>query len=51
MDTNNALKIYGALIQPYLDYCSSVWDGLIITLDNKLQKLQNRAARVITESR
>ena len=51
IDTNTALKIYGALIQPYFDYCSSVWDGLNITLDNKLQKLQNRAARVITESR
>ena len=51
IDTNTALKIYGALIQPYFDYCSSVWDGLNITLDNKLHKLQNRAARVITESR
>ena len=51
IDTNTALKIYGALIQPYFDYCSSVWDGLNITFDNKLQKLQNRAARVITESR
>ena len=51
IDTSTALKIYGALIQPYFDYCSSVWDGLNIPLDNKLQKLQNRAARVITESR
>ena len=51
IDTNTALKIYGALIQPYFDYCSSVWDGLNITLNDKLQKLQNRAARVITKSR
>ena len=51
IDTNTALKIYGALTKPYFDYCSSVWDGLNITLDNKLQKLQNRAAKVITESR
>ena len=51
IDTNTALKIYGALIQQYFDYCNSVWDGLNIQLDNKLQKLQNRAARVISESR
>ncbi|XP_028417952.1 uncharacterized protein LOC114542649 [Dendronephthya gigantea] len=50
IDTSTALKIYGALIQPYFDYCSSVWDGLNITLNDKLQKLQNRAGRVITKS-
>jgi hypothetical protein len=47
IDTNTALKIYGALIQPHFDYCNSVWDGLNITLNDKLQKLQNRAARVM----
>ena len=29
-------------------YCCSVWDDLSQTLNDKLQKLQNRAARVIT---
>ena len=48
IDTSTALKIYGALIQSYFDHCSSVWDGLNITLNDKLQ---NRAARVITKSR
>ena len=47
IDTNTGLKIYGALIQPHFDYCSSVWDGLNIMLNDKLQ---NRAARVITKS-
>ena len=47
IDTNTALKICGALIQPHFDYSSSVWDGLNITLNDKLQ---NRAARVITKS-
>ncbi len=51
IDTDTALKIYIALIQPYFDYCSAVWDGLNITLNDKLQKLQNRAARIITKSR
>ena len=32
-------------------YCCSVWDGLRQTLDDKLQKSPNRAARVITKSR
>ena len=50
IDTNTALKIYGALIQPHFDYCSSVSDGLNITLNEQLQKLQNREARAIIKS-
>ena len=30
IDTNTALKIYEALIQPHFHYCSTVWDGLSI---------------------
>jgi len=37
-------------IEPHFDYCSVVWDGLSQQLSEKLQKLQNRAARVITKS-
>ena len=33
-----------------LDYCSLVWDGLSDQLSDKLQKLQNRAARVILKA-
>ena len=44
------LIIYQALIQPHFDYCSSVWDGCSAKLSNKMQKLQNRAARIITKS-
>ena len=47
---SSALQIYQALILPHFDYCSSVWDELNVTLSDKLQKLQNRAARVITRS-
>ena len=32
----------------HFDYCSLVWDNCSDYLLNKLQKLQNRAARVIT---
>ena len=48
---STALKIYQALILPHFDYCSPVWDELSVTLSDKLQQLQNRAARVITRSR
>ena len=42
-----AIKVYQGLIEPYLTYCPSVWDGMGIELCEKLQKLQNRAARAI----
>ena len=42
--------IYQALIQPHFDYCNIVWGNCGITLRNKVQKLQNRAARVLTYS-
>ena len=48
---SSALQGYQALISlPHFDYCSSVWDELNVTLSDKLQKLQNRAAWVITRS-
>ena len=45
-----ALQIYQALILPHFDYCSSVWGDCNLTLSDKLQNLQNRAARAITRS-
>ena len=42
--------IYQALIHPHLNHCNTVWGNCGITLRNKLQKLQNRAARVLTFS-
>ena len=43
------IQIYNALIMPHFDYCRPVWDCLSGYLSDKLQKLQNRAARVITK--
>ena len=40
--------VYSALIMPHFDYCSLVWDNCSKYILEKLQKLQNRAARVIT---
>ena len=42
------LNIYNSLVQSNFDYCSLIWGTCGKTLSNKLQKLQNRAARVIT---
>ena len=36
------------MVQPYFEYCSLVWGNCRDSLKEKLQKLQNRAARVIT---
>ena len=45
-----AILLYLAFIEPNFDYCCLVWDGLSNELADKLQKLQNRAIRVITKS-
>ena len=48
--TDVAVQIYNALILLHFDYCSPVWGCMSGYLRDKLQKLQNRAARVITKS-
>ena len=40
--------LYNAIIQLYFDYCRPLWDNCGIGLKDRLQKYQNRAARVIT---
>ena len=47
---DTAILLFRALIEPYFDYCCPVWDGLNNELAEKLQKLENRAIRVITRS-
>ena len=45
----DTLKIlYNTLILPYFDHCCLVWNNCSITLKTNLQKLQNRATRIIT---
>ena len=39
--------VYNALIQPYFDYCSPLWDNCCTYLKDKLQKSQNRGAGII----
>ena len=43
-------NVYNSLAQPHFDYCNVVWRNCSKNLSSKLQKLQNRAARVLTFS-
>ena len=44
---NTLIKFYDSLVQTHFDYCYEVWDTCGIVLSDKLQKFQNRAARLI----
>ena len=48
VDQDTLVSIYKAFIQPHLEYGCIVWDGLDKGLILKLQRLQNRATRIIT---
>ena len=49
VDLETLLIAYKTLVQPYFEYCSQAWGGLGSTLSDKLQRLQNRAVRIITK--
>ena len=41
-------NIYLVLIRPLMEYCCSVWSHLTVSDEMKLQRIQNRAARLVT---
>ena len=43
-------NIYKSIVEPYFNYCCLVWNSIDQVLVDKLQKLQNRAARIITRA-
>ena len=43
-------KMYRGIVEPHLRYCCSVWGACEGTRLQVLQKLQNRAARIVTNS-
>ena len=50
-DNQETLKtIYYLLVLPFFDYCDVVWGDCSKTRAEKLQKIQNRAARIITRA-
>ena len=50
VNKNVLLTVYNSLIMSYLNYCDAVWGNCGVTNQNVLQKLQNRAARVINNA-
>ena len=42
--------IYHGLVQSHFDYCSVVWGNCAKTLSDKLQRLQNQAVHVLTNT-
>ena len=50
MRHQSLLKMYDALVTPYIDYYSEIWGCMGKGLCDRLQRLQNRAGRIITFS-
>ena len=48
---DSLLLLYHTLIEPYFRYCSIVWGQCGETLKDRLQTLQNKAARTIANLR
>ena len=44
-------SMYKSLVEPHFRYCCPVWGSCGTTAINELQKLQNRAVRIVTNSR
>ena len=47
VDQDTLVLIYNAIVRPYFDYCCEEWDVFGETQSKRLQKLQNRATRII----
>ena len=45
-----SMVTYRSIVEPHLNYCCSIWGSSGITRIESLQKLQNRAARIVTDS-
>ena len=47
---NTLSKTYSGIVEPHFRFCCSVWGCCGVTKLQTLQKLQNRAARIVTKS-
>ena len=45
-----AIHVYNGIILPVFDYCDITWSSLLQQDEDRLQRLQHRAARIITQS-
>lgn len=50
VDKDTMKLVYNALISSHLSYCNIIWDNCGKSFQNTLQKLQNRAARIINNT-
>ncbi|KAK3092504.1 hypothetical protein FSP39_003753 [Pinctada imbricata] len=48
LNRNTLNKMYLTFIRPHLEYACEVWDNITINDSNRLEKLQNEAARIVT---
>ena len=48
---NSLVTLYHSLVEPRLRYCSTVWGNCNNSLKANLQRIQNRAARIITRTK
>ena len=44
-------NLYSSIVEPCFQYCCSIWGTCGVTEKNRLQKFQNRAARIVTNSK
>ena len=49
VDRDTLVSIFNAIVQPYFTYCCEVCDIFGETQSQRLQKLQNRCARIIMD--
>ena len=49
-DSRTLIAVYRSLVEPHFDYCSVVWGNCSKMRADQLEKLQNRAARIITRA-
>ena len=49
VDQKTLTSVYNAIIHPYFTYCCEVWNVFGETQSMRLQKLHNRAARIIAD--
>ena len=50
LDIPTTKLVYNTTILPLFDYYDVVWDSCNVTSSTKLERLQNRSARVITRT-
>ena len=47
---SDMLRIYNTIIQPYIDYCLTIWGYAPLSQITRVQRLQNRIARIISRN-